>query len=60
MMLHLSCEYRVRAIPFCPVREDMVEEIALTDAVSFLSSVNSVIQKSVDAAAARVKAQYGA
>ena len=38
----------------------MVEEIALTDAVSFLSSVNSVIQKSVDAAAARVKAQYGA
>ena len=30
----------------------MVEEIALTDAVSFLSSVNSIIEKSVEAAAA--------
>ena len=38
----------------------MVEEIALTDAVSFLSSVNSIIEKSVEAAAARVKRQYGA
>ena len=42
------------------LREDMLREEMLVEALQYVASVNHVIKTSVEAAAARVKAQYAA